>query len=114
MSNISAVIDKDMYRVYYKAMKYISNLIIFFCILNYILCVKVLYKFVKRAYKTIVVGGKKVTEWSERVAKNLKFPRELHNAIENYRKQNMIPYFSTAVYELIRKGLQAAEKEKER
>lgn len=59
-------------------------------------------------------GGKEVTEWSERVAKNLKFPRELHNAIENYRKQNMIPYFSTAVYELIRKGLQAAEKEKER
>lgn len=55
-----------------------------------------------------------MTEWSERVAKNLKFPRELHNAIENYRKQNMIPYFSTAVYELIRKGLQAAEKEKER
>ncbi|ADH98133.1 hypothetical protein [Salisediminibacterium selenitireducens] len=42
-----------------------------------------------------------------RVQKHLNFPKELYEAIEEYRKENMIPTFASAVYELVRKGLKA-------
>ena len=47
----------------------------------------------------------------ERVAKQIKFPKELVEAIEEHQKENMIPTFSAAVYELVRKGLKSEEKE---
>ena len=42
----------------------------------------------------------------KRVAKLIKFPKELVEAIEKYQLENYISSFSGAVYELIRKGLE--------
>jgi metal-responsive CopG/Arc/MetJ family transcriptional regulator len=41
----------------------------------------------------------------KRIAKLIKFPEELVKEIEKYQKKNYISNFSSAVYELIRKGL---------
>lgn len=41
----------------------------------------------------------------ERIAKLIKFPKDLAEEIEKYRKENYISSFSGAVYELLRKGL---------
>lgn len=43
----------------------------------------------------------------ERIPKLIKFPIDLFNRIEAYRKQNEISTFSETVYKLIRKGLDA-------
>lgn len=43
----------------------------------------------------------------ERVEKLLKFPADLAKEIEEYQKENYIPYFTNAVYELVRKGLKS-------
>lgn len=42
----------------------------------------------------------------ERVAKLIKFPVDLVIRIEEYKEQRKIPTFASAVYELIRKGLE--------
>lgn len=41
----------------------------------------------------------------ERVAKLIKFPKNLVKQIEQYQQENMLSSFAGAVYELIRKGL---------
>lgn len=45
----------------------------------------------------------------ERIPKLIKFPEELVKEIEQYQKDNFISSFSGAVYELIRKGLNATK-----
>lgn len=41
----------------------------------------------------------------ERIAKLIKFPKELVQKIEQYQKENYISSFAGAVYELVRIGL---------
>lgn len=41
----------------------------------------------------------------QRVAKHIKFPKDLVDAVEKYQHDNFIGSFAAAVYELIRKGL---------
>ncbi|ALA52999.1 hypothetical protein CAY60_015075 [Shouchella clausii] len=43
-----------------------------------------------------------------RVPKLIKFPKELVQLVEDYRKQHKIRTFSGAVYDLLKKGLQGA------
>lgn len=47
----------------------------------------------------------------ERQPKLIKFPVDLIQRIEEYQKRNYISSFCGAVYELIRKGLEASENE---
>lgn len=47
----------------------------------------------------------------ERIRKTFKFPAKLVEEIEKYQREKFISTFSGAVYELIRRGLEA---EKER
>lgn len=43
----------------------------------------------------------------ERIPKLIKFPADLVKKIEDYQKENHISSFAGAVYELVRKGLNA-------
>jgi len=43
----------------------------------------------------------------ERIRKTFKFPAELVREVEKYQKEKYIPTFAAAVYELIRRGLEA-------
>jgi len=45
----------------------------------------------------------------ERIAKLIKFPKDLVDAIEEYQKKKYISSFAGAVYELIRKGLEVSD-----
>jgi len=42
--------------------------------------------------------------------KTINFPKVLVEAITEYQKENMIPTFTTAMQELIRKGLETTNK----
>jgi len=43
----------------------------------------------------------------ERIAKLIKFPKELVQKIEQYQKKNYLSSFAAAIYELVRIGLEA-------
>jgi hypothetical protein len=45
----------------------------------------------------------------ERISKLIKFPIDLVKEIEKYKQENYISTFSGAVFELIRKGLNATD-----
>lgn len=47
----------------------------------------------------------------EIIRKTMTFPKSLLDEVERYQKENMIPSFTAAMQELIRKGLKQAEKE---
>lgn len=61
--------------------------------------------YIKRRYisKVYTLKGVKLME---RVAKLIKFPIDLVIRIEEYREKHNIQTFASAVYELIRKGLE--------
>lgn len=48
----------------------------------------------------------------KRISKLIKFPADLVKEIEKYQKDNYISSFAGAVYELIRKGLNASDDDK--
>lgn len=48
----------------------------------------------------------------DRVRKTFKFPAGLVREVEEYQRENFIPTFAGAVYELIRKGLEIWRREK--
>ena len=47
----------------------------------------------------------------ETIRKTMNFPKALIDAITTYQKVNMLPTFTAAMQELIRKGLESSRKE---
>lgn len=46
----------------------------------------------------------------ETIRKTMNFPKALIEAINEYQKENMLPTFTAAMQELIRKGLESSKK----
>lgn len=47
----------------------------------------------------------------ETIRKTMNFPKALVDAVATYQKENMLPTFTAAMQELIRKGLDSNRKE---